>query len=804
MTLTERILKIVEPIIFGIRWWTLSVLVLVTIFMGWQASMLQPNAGWLKMVPQDHPYMQTFTQYFNVFGGANRVLVSIHNNKGTIYQPGFMGKIESITSDVFNIEGVERSSVKSIFTPQILYLEVTPTGMKGGTVVPSDYPAHKDSPAMMKTIRNNVSKANIIGRLVSNDQQSALVLADLIERNPSTGQKISYVKVGHQLEQIRHKYEGPNTSVEIIGFAKVVSDMTNAAYDVVAFFFITLFLTFILLWLYLGSLYLSILPLICAFCAVIWELGILHLIGLGLDPFAILVPFLILAISTSHGVQYANAWASEAMQGLSPYDAGLASFRRLAIPGTVALFTALAGIMTIYLIDIEAIRDMALNAAFGLISILFTNKVMMPILLTTVHVSNFDKFKNLQKKRTKQGDALWRLIAHNLTRRGPAIVVMVIFVLLLAWGLYQRTNLVIGSAQPGVPELKPDSRFNQDARFISANYSIALDQFNIIAETPENGCVMYPVMSQVDDFAWYMRNQPGVQSTMTLMDFDKLFYSSVSEGRLNAHVLPRSQYALAAPIQKLPSTSGLYNPDCSALNVFVFTTDHKASTIEHLVDAVNHYKDNDVHNKHVNLRLASGNVGVMAAQNQVVEAKEMPIVLWVYVVILIFLFLSFRTFSGMISVLLPLALVSFMGYGVMALLGIGLKVATLPVIALGAGIGVDYGIYIYHTTADGLRKGMTLEQAYYETLQKTGRAVVFIGISLAIGVATWIFSALQFQIDMGIVLLFLFLGNMFAAVLIIPALAHFFAKEEYKHMGRELMGGADDEADTQSKPGGPS
>jgi predicted RND superfamily exporter protein len=109
----------------------------------------------------------------------------------------------------------------------------------------------------------------------------------------------------------------------------------------------------------------------------------------------------------------------------------------------------------------------------------------------------------------------------------------------------------------------------------------------------------------------------------------------------------------------------------------------------------------------------------------------------------------------------------------MAYLGIGMKVATLPVIALGVGVGVDYGIYVYSRLETFLRAGMPLQEAYYETLRSTGKAVLFTGLCLAIGVATWVFSAIKFQADMGLMLTFMFLVNMIGALLLLPALARF-------------------------------
>ncbi|MGH8562344.1 MAG: efflux RND transporter permease subunit, partial [Nevskiales bacterium] len=217
----------------------------------------------------------------------------------------------------------------------------------------------------------------------------------------------------------------------------------------------------------------------------------------------------------------------------------------------------------------------------------------------------------------------------------------------------------------------------------------------------------------------------------------------------------------------------------------------KWDTIEHLTAAVKKYESEMKQESRVKFRLATGNVGVMAATNEEVKKNELPVVYWVYGAITLFVFLSFRTLSGVLCIMLPLSLVTLLGYSVMVAMDIGQKVATLPVLAFACGIGVDYGIYSYTVVAAGLRNGLALEEAYYQKMRSTGKATLFTGIGLAAGVAMWLFSQLQFQRDMGILLVFGFLANMIGAIVVLPALAHFLGDEEKKHSGQDLTGGAD-------------
>jgi predicted RND superfamily exporter protein len=643
----------------------------------------------------------------------------------------------------------------------------------------------------------------------------------------------------------------PNVDIHILGFAKVVGDVIDATLQVVVFFIITLIMTMILLWLYVGSFKLAVLPLVCSIVAVIWEFGLLRLIGFGLDPFAILVPFLILAVSVSHGVQYVNAWVGEiAENGRNSFDASLMTWRRLAIYGTMAIMTDVVGFGTIYLIPIDIIREMSINATLGMAAIIITNKVMMPIMLTWVDIGDPKAFAAKQEKRDSIFDPLWKLLS-NMVNFKPAVITIVICSFLLGWSLWKGKELQVGDSHSGVPELLPDSRFNQDFRAVTNNFAIGVDIFKVVAETDPEACVKYDVMEQIDRFGWHMQNTAGVQSTISLPWAGRQVNSAFSEASPKFKVLPRNKYAMVQSITPIPTSSGLLNPDCSALAVFIFTKDHTAATIERMVAEVNKFNaDNNaeffdgnktvdasycddklvarrnigttrtalshavekIKKRHIGISdediakddnikdltakaddaatklksydkecpvhfaMATANVGVMAATNEEVHRLEKLTLFYVYIAIVVCVYLSFFEWESILSIMLPLSLVSWSAYAVMAVLGIGMKVATLPVVALAVGIGVDYGIYIYATMADAVAGGFTMKEAYYKTLKMTGKAVVFTGITLGFGVATWLFSGLQFQRDMGALLVFMFTANMFGAILVLPAIASFLLK----------------------------
>ena len=266
-----------------------------------------------------------------------------------------------------------------------------------------------------------------------------------------------------------------------------------------------------------------------------------------------------------------------------------------------------------------------------------------------------------------------------------------------------------------------------------------------------------------------MRNVEGVQSVAALSGGVRNVASGLKEGSLKWRTVPRDPYVLAQTGTYVPTGSGLLNADCSAMPVMVYTADHKAVTIERIVDAVKAFNAANP-NEDIAFRLASGNVGVMAAVNEEVSASQFPILGYVYAAVIILCLIFFRSLAATVCIVVPLAAVSLLAYALMAALEIGLKVSTLPVVALGIGIGVDYGIYIYGRLRLHLAEGLDFAAAYERTLATAGAAVVLTGLTLAAGVATWIVAPLKLQADMGTVLTFMFLVNMIGAIVLLPSL----------------------------------
>ncbi len=565
-----------------------------------------------------------------------------------------------------------------------------------------------------------------------------------------------------------------NIEVNIQGFAQLLGDVIQGLIGVFGFFALAFVITLALLYIYTRSIRTTAVAIVVALLPVLWLIGILPLIGFGIDPMSILVPFLIFSIGVSHAVQMTNAWRHEVVGGATSIAAAHASFCKLFIPGAVALLTNALGFAVIMVIDIPIVHELGVTACLGVLLMIITNKMILPIILSHLKLEESSR-KHTAGSDTGRADRLWRAIAASAEPK-RAVWVFGICIALLGVTTWLSRGLVIGDSGQGVPELHQDSRYNHDGRTIASTYNIGVDVLMVIAEAKEfegDSCLQYSVVNVLERFELFVRGIEGVRSVTSVAGIGKLVISAFSEGNPRWRALPRTEVGLSAGSKAFDPNLGLNNEGCKAIQVIIFMEDHDGTTIAHAIDEIKGFiKANPVEG--VNLRLATGNVGVMAATNEAVAAAEETMLLAIFGALTLLCLITFRSVRAALCVLVPLTMVSIFCNALMAGLGIGLKVATLPVIALGVGVGVDYGIYLFERIQHEMADGANFQQAFYEAMRQRGSAAVFTAITMSIGVGTWTLSALKFQGDMGLLLSFMFLVNMLGAICLLPALGAWF------------------------------
>jgi uncharacterized protein len=763
-----------ERIFFNNRLIVVALCLIASIALGYQALGLKLNASFEKMIPARHPYIVNYQQHKGDLAGlGNTLRVAVENQRGSIYEAGYLDVLRRLNDELFLVQGVDRPYMKSLWTPAVRWVGVTEDGLDGGPVIPDDYDG---SPRSLGQLRQNVERSGEIGHLVAQDLRSSIILVPLMDT--AAGQRLDYHELSERLEELRAKYEKDGIRIHVTGFAKVAGDLIAGLHQVLLFFALAIVICTLVLYWYTRCLRSTALVVCCSLVAVLWLLGLLPTLGYELDPYSILVPFLVFAIGMSHGAQKMNGIMQDIGRGTHKLVAARYTFRRLFLAGLTALMANAVGFAVLMVIDVRVIQELAIAASIGVAVLIFTNLVLLPILLSYTGVSPSAAQRSLRAELAEERDErhrkhpFWAFLDHFTSRRCATLAVVVAAALGAA-GFAVSLQLKIGDLDPGAPELRPDSRYNLDNQFMVASYAASSDVYVVMVRTPQYMCAQYATLAQVEALEWQLQQLPGVEGTNSMAALAKRAAAGMNEGSLKWYDLPRTQDMLNAIATRAPRE--LFNQNCDLLSVYVYLKDHKADTLDGVVQAVERFAAaNDTAD--IRFLSAAGNAGIEAATNIVVRRANVQMLLLVYAAVIALAFVAFRSWRAVMCAVLPLMLTSVLCEALMVILGIGVKVATLPVIALGVGIGVDYALYILTVTLARQRQGMTLSQAYYRALLFTGRVVVLTGLTLGIAVATWSLSPIKFQADMGILLAFMFVWNMLGALILLPALAHFLLR----------------------------
>lgn len=760
---------------------------LVTIFFIYSLTFLKSDSDLKKMVPLNHPYMQNLFKYKDQLSLGNDIRIAVEYKKDVIFSEEYLEILKKISDEVFFLPGVDKSKLQSLWTPNVRWIETTADGFRGGEVIPNNYDGSDSS---LDQVRQNVMRSGQLGRLIADDFRSTIIYAPLLDGPIDYGALTKLIN-----EKVIDQYETEDIRIHVVGFAKKMGDLLSGAREMALFFLAALGVTALLFYAYFRCFRSTAVVIVGSLFAVIWQLAISHWVGIHLDPYSMLVPFLVFAIAVSHSIQVILMFRTESAVGdtetihhtevichteatCDKKIAAVKTLMRLIKPATLAVFSAMFGFSTLYLIEIQVIRDLALAASIGVCVIVLTNILFIPVVLSYLGVrGSQEKRGNADEKSKTESPTLFQskfsilswsnLIEQMLSARTRKVsAVLVLFLTLV--GIFYAQQVKVGDLDQGAPELRPESRYNQDIAFISQHYSVSADVLVVMVETPMQSCTQFEILDRIDYFHAVMERLPEVQSVVSLVTVSKIATVGLNEGNYKWAALPRDPIFLNQTLTRIPS--GLMDLECRLAPVLIFLTDHKAETLEKVVREVSAFaKEHD--SPSGRFLLASGNAGVEAATNESITAAKTQMLLSVYIVVTLLVFLIFRSVHAVLCIVLPLILTSILCEALMAVLGIGIKVATLPVIALGVGIGVDYGIYIYHRMIEALKEGSTLDDAIRVSLQQTGRAVVLTGFTLAIGVGAWVFSSIKFQADMGILLCFMFLWNMLGALWLLPILA---------------------------------
>lgn len=781
-----------ERFIFNQRKLIIFLCSLMTVFLGYHAMQLNINASFEKMVPVNHPYIKNFYDNLKSLSSlGNNIRIIVENTQGDIYDPQYLDVLQQINDKVYLTQGVDRAWVKSIWMPIVRWTEITEEGFVGAPVMPDRFKATDEQIAQLK---QNIVVADIVGDIVANDHKSSVIVMPLMAKIAETGEPLDYRMLFRFLDNdIRDAYESgegitaagaplPKGKIKIrmVGFAKLAGDLIYGLVAVMGFFVVAAVIAGGIIYKYTGCVRSTALLVTSALIGVVWLLGLMRLMGFDLDPYSVLVPFLIFAIGLSHGAQKMNGIMQDIGRGTHKYVAARYTFRRLFLAGLTALLTNVVGFGVLMIIDIPVIQELAISTSVGVGVLIFTKLALVPVMLSYIGVDPEAALRSVQnegKARESRKVDMWdRLLVFTDPKWAKPTVIGATVVGLAAFAI--SFQLRIGDLDKGAPELRPNSRYNQDVNYVTEHFGRSSDIFAVLVKTPPGGCEKYETLVEADRLSWELARTKGVESVVSMVDALRLINAANAEGSAKWMSISRDPGILGRGVSLAElNAPELVGANCEIFPVVAFLQDHKADTLARVL-AVSEQFAAEHNSDDVKFLMVAGPAGIEAVTNIVVRKANTEILFILYAAVVLLCLFTFRSVRATVVALVPLIITSMLCEALMVFLGIGVKVATLPAIALGVGVGVDYALYLLSIQLQRQRAGASLKDAYADAIHFTGKVVALIGVTLAAGVGTWVFSPIKFQADMGLLLAFMFIWNMVGALVLIPALSYYLLNGE--------------------------
>ncbi|WP_321393641.1 efflux RND transporter permease subunit [Emcibacter sp.] len=767
MSRFTHFLKDIDDHVFAYPKLILAILLAITAFFAAQIPAVKMYSDFADLLPQEHPYIQLHNEIRDNFGGANVVVVGIEVKEGTIFNNDALALIHRLTQSVDSLPGINHNLVTSLThrTTRKVWLSEEGSVLSEPYYDPTKKPIlNEQEMAELKTAV--LANPRVYGLMVSPDLKSALIKGQLNEG------ALDYQKTFDQIQEFRDREQLEGVEIHVTGQPMLVGWVYTYIPQIVQIFLFTILFMFVLLVVYFRRLYGVLIPMMGIVVSAIWGIGILSLLGYNLDPLTLVIPFLISARAMSHGIQLVERYYGElAVEGDSRTAARM-TFDSLFRPGSLGVVSDAVGLLLISLGSIPINTKLSYYASLWAICVIVNVLLMVPLLLSIL-----PQPKNIEIKHGKIQKLLSR-VGFLVSGRSGAIGILSIAVLCFVAGGYGSSFVQIGESEPGSPLLYPDHDYNLSSKAINTSFP-GSEELYIIARTEEKGGLKKPeVIKSLENLQAHMLNDPEMGGAKGLPDLIRQMNRLLHNNDPRYNQVPHDEFYVGGLMFAYMASSPIpgalkefVNPEETDANMIFYYKDHQGGTIRRAIHMVKEWiaeHGDDVEG--LSFHLAGGIVGVTAAINEAVFETNQIVIPMVLALIFVFVMFFYGSLHAGWLMFLAMSFATILSYGYMGIMKIGINVNTVPIIAVGIGVGIDYSIYIMDRIREEMLRCKSLPEAVIRAISTTGLAVCVTAGALILGVVMWVFlSDLRFQADAALLLVMMLIFNMVAALFVVPS-----------------------------------
>ncbi|TPQ32889.1 efflux RND transporter permease subunit [Cupriavidus pinatubonensis] len=765
--LESRLERFVESCI-NRRAWVAGIFFLVTAAMLAIATKVEVRTVFEDLLPRSHPYIQVHEQYKHAFGGSNVVSIVLEAERGDIFSTPFLNKVKQVTTALQQVDGANQFQIVSLASRKLKEIRGSTDAIDSNPLMWPDVP--QDQAGIDKLKQAVLNNPLVYGAYVSRDLKSALVTVDFYEN------AADYNKIFPQVMSIADSVRGDGVRVRVTGEPILYGWVKHFLPETLQIFLFTIGCLVLLLFLIARTWRGTLLPLLAGVSSAAWALGTARLLGFNLDPLVIVIAFLITARAISHAVQLVSRFDEELATGVpTTRAAAKASMLQLFKPGMLGVVADAGCMIVVVLTPIPLMHKVSIIGTVWVMTIAISACVMTPVLLSWVryprgYAHGLDLGRYL--------DRVLDICVRTATTRWR-YAVLTATVAVFGVSAWYAARIQVGDAQPGSPILWQDSSYNRDAAAINRQFQGADRLYAVFSGRKPNAVKEPHVLESMTGLQRYMAAQPEIGGSMSIADVIPMVRRVLNEN--NPRYLEPGRTAEENGELMYMFVSGSDPGDMARFtdtqskdaSVTFFFRDHRGDSIRTAMARLKAYVDAHPLAEGT-YRLAGGLVGVLAAVNEVILAGQIESIALALLVLVVCCAVAYRSMTAGIFFMVPVILSNTITFSYMAWKGIGMNLSTLPVAALGIGLGVDYAFYIVDGIKEKLAEGKDLTAATIASLHGAGRGVMVTALTLTTSVVLWCASSLRFQADMGVLMAIWLFVSAVSALFIMPAMVLVF------------------------------
>jgi uncharacterized protein len=753
------------------RWAVLGAIAGTTLFLLYfMVQHLAIYTNFFDLYPPSHPYIQLYTKYRGMFGTANVVQVVVEVQKGTIFDDvETVRKVDRITLDLLNqVPGVNPDQVISITHPKLKTALTAGSGIK---VVPLTYPRLPEDAEDLKFLRQKVyTTEGVRGFFVSPDDRATQIIAGFWE------EYFDLQTVWTKINEIVAREEDENTKIYVTGFPILYAYFMQMIPSLRWVLLASVATMIVILWFEFRSWQGVWVPVLSGVLSAVYGLGFAALCGMSLDPLVLVIPLLLSARAHSHSVQSMERYHEEYHRLKDRDQAIVKSYTELYAPAMAAILSDAVALFTLLIAGIPLIQKIAVLSGFWILSIFITVITLHPVILSfakpPAHAITDSEPGVLGRLYGRFADlVVWLSTGW---RKSASVIGLI---LLLAVGVFYSMKLKVGNTTPGEALLYPDHPHNVAFDKVNEHF-VGASQLVIIAEGKKKEALKNAdTLNQLEMFARQMEKE-GAGGSITAAGLLKKIFRTFHEGDPKWNMLPDRDdhvgqiFFLLTSGTRRGELDRFFDISYTNATITLFYRDYNHDTIKNAIEQAKAYIDKMAKPEDsVRYLLAGGLLGILAATNENVEWSYRWNLVLILTVILLLNYLTYWSVIGALIVMVPSLIGQPMCEAVMYWLGIDMNINSLPVAAVGIGIGVDYGYYVLSRIVEehsfGEETG-SFDAAIHRALLSTGKTVTFTGLSLTASIVYWLFFPMKFQAEMALLLMFLLGFHLLGALVFIP------------------------------------